>query len=356
MENDSSILAQDFGGPVRFIDDRPDESLPSLPPGDYSNAKVIDPPPIAEPTDRATVKRPKPQRALLEKCFLILLAGGLGTICIVIAVAQFLDEWAFQQRSSPWLGVAYVTAVATAVIGIAFFTLRSLYRYRQLNEVSRLQQLCDSPARHHANRVRTELNEYLRSLESRDADPAIAAAINCVRSKFRMSCGDPSDDIAQLERFVLPVLDGKAAQVIETTALQVALGTAVASRLFDNLIIFVASVRMIGGVSQVYAGRPGVWGTIRLLRRGMATVLFGNVADFAAEEGLTAIGAGVWKKLAGRSAEGLANGVMMIRLGEAVRQQCRPIRSRQAGRNPIAHMWRLLTRVGGSVWARLFGT
>jgi len=226
------------------------------------------------------------------------------------------------------LGVGYLIGLGMALVCLAYFGLRARRRYGRLRSVERFRVL--------SSRVRQKVTDDKEERQVRALiDEFVANTQRNPKADLRNRAGrlhnqlsnhsDASRAIQELEDFLLTELDGTADRLIERCAAQVAVGTALASGIFDAIIVAAQAVNLVDGVSQIYAGRPGVLGTIRLLRRALAITIFAEVAEQATELLTDAVATKAAAKLGGRLGQGLANGLLIGRLGHAVKRQCRPV-------------------------------
>ena len=193
--------------------------------------------------------------------------------------------------------------------------------------------------------LREELTAYLSTLETHTSDQT-RIGIATVGRKFNDYSGDGTRDIEEIETHVLDALDREADAVIASRSAQVAVATALAPHSFDAMIVLWQSVKLIDQVSRIYAGRPGLWGTLRLFRRAMAAIVFAEIAQLATEAVVDAVAKKTLATIAGRVTEGVTNGLLMMRLGETVKQQCRPIPCDSGGTHPIRRLVQALNSRG----------
>jgi putative membrane protein len=95
--------------------------------------------------------------------------------------------------------------------------------------------------------------------------------------------------------------------------------------LADVMVALGANVRMIRRLAQVYGGRAGVLGSIRLLRM-VATHLVATGAVAVSDDFLHSIAGGsLAARLSRRFGEGVINGALTARIGIAAMEVCRPL-------------------------------
>jgi uncharacterized membrane protein YcjF (UPF0283 family) len=282
----------------------------------------------------------------------VVLASAFVVLVAIYLVSRITAEFVNLLEVSPVLGWAYLLAALVAAGALGLLAASSWRRYRMLRDVSRLRQLIaeierrENPRLGQDHLLRRELEAYLAVL-AHTGDSETQISVEFVRTKFLEYVGDARRDLDAMQDLLLAPLDCHADASIERRAAQVAVATALASRAFDPLIVSWQALALISEISQLYSGRPGLWGTLRLLRRSLALVVFADLADLAAQAAASALAQKSLALLGGRMAEGTANGLLLLRLGEAVKHECRPLPVRQRPANPV-------TRLAGALWNQGF--
>jgi putative membrane protein len=132
--------------------------------------------------------------------------------------------------------------------------------------------------------------------------------------------------LALAERELLATLDAEARLVVEAAARQVAMVTAlVPIALADVAAAGFANLRMIRRIAEIYGGRSGSLGSLRLLRRVFASLLAAGALALTDDMIGSVAGGGVLSKLSRRFGEGVVNGALTARVGLAAMEQCRPM-------------------------------
>jgi putative membrane protein len=131
-------------------------------------------------------------------------------------------------------------------------------------------------------------------------------------------------DIAEAE--LIGPLDAAARHEIASAAKRVSMVTAIAPRAFID-VIFVAAqaVRLIRRIAEIYGGRPGLLGFLRLARSvGAHLAITGGMAvgDSIIQQ---VVGHGIAAKLSARLGEGVLNGLLTARIGVSAMAVCRPM-------------------------------
>ena len=282
---------------------------------------------VPDGTDPNLVNCTRNEPRLIAGWLVGLLATSVAVILVVLVSQRIQSTFQTLRDTHPGWAIAYAVAVAAALGSLAWIGIGASRRYRRLSDISRFQSLAadvKSGQRVDWREVRSGVDKYLSSVALRGSDP-LRDQIKSCRAKLQDFGGAPKDDLKHLDDYVLRHLDQEAIAVINTAAIQTGVATALATRHIDLWIVTMQSVALVDRVSTIYAGRPGRFGTLRLLLRAITTLAMTEVTEVGAE----LVVGGIESKAAAwagkRAVEGVANGMFMRRLGEAVRRACRPI-------------------------------
>lgn len=149
--------------------------------------------------------------------------------------------------------------------------------------------------------------------------------------------------------FMTP-LDAAARLEVEAAVRTVATVTAlVPLALADVIAAMTANLRMIRRIGEIYGGRSGTLGSIRLAKTVM-THLVATGAVAAGDDLIeTVTGGHIFAKLSRRFGEGVVNGALTARVGVAAMEVCRPMPFRSLERPRV-------TRLTGRALAGVFTT
>ena len=141
--------------------------------------------------------------------------------------------------------------------------------------------------------------------------------------------GDVLDADALLrlaEAELMGPLDGAARAEVEAAARQVATVTAlVPLALADVAMALVANLRMVRRIAEIYGGRAGTLGSMRLMRRVFGHLVATGAVALTDDLVGSVAGGGMLAKLSRRFGEGVVNGALTARVGIAAMEVCRPM-------------------------------
>ena len=136
---------------------------------------------------------------------------------------------------------------------------------------------------------------------------------------------DGRDLIDVAERALLRPLDDRAQGEIAAAAKRVSLVTAISPRAVLD-VVFVAAqiVRLVRRIAEIYGGRPGLLGLVKLARSiGAHIAITGGMAvgDSLLQQ---LVGHGIASRISARMGEGVLNGLLTARVGLSALAVCRP--------------------------------
>jgi putative membrane protein len=261
------------------------------------------------------------RRSLRSSAGLLLTAlGGLVSLAIGLWVSQLIDALFARWQALGWIG-----AVLAAVLVLAVLALLARETYGVL-------------------RQRRIAHLYLRFAEAREADsqPQARSAVAALASlyghrpetaaarkrlaDFAGQIIDGRDLIDIAERELLRNLDRMVGREIAEAAKRVSLVTAISPRAFIGvLFVLAAIIRLMRRIAEIYGGRPGLLGFLKLARSvGAHLAITGGMAagDSLIQQ---LVGHGIAARISARLGEGVLNGLLTARVGLSAMAVCRPM-------------------------------
>ena len=252
------------------------------------------------------------------------LSIGAFSILLSLALGLWVDALVRDLYArAPWLGYFALGLVAIALIAMAVFIIRELIGIARLEAVQTLK----AEAQRASAEYRTpEARAIVARLTGLLAHRPETARGRSVLEATRDDIIDAPHLIALAERELLMPLDARARGLILGAAKRVSVVTAVSPRaVVDLAYVLFEAVRLVRAMAELYGGRPGGIGQLRLLRDVLAHLaVTGSIAvgDSLAQQ---VLGHGLASRLSARLGEGVINGLMTARIGIAAMDLCRPL-------------------------------
>jgi putative membrane protein len=246
--------------------------------------------------------------------------GALFGFAISVAAYDFVTGLLERNLILGWIALVLVTLAVLAALVLALKEWGAFLRLKRLDGL-RLRAV--------EARASASLSEARRVVGGLTGLYAARGDTAWGRSRLAERGGEVMDADALLalaERELLTTLDAEARLVIEAAARQVATVTAlVPLALADVAMALVANLRMIRRIAEIYGGRSGSFGSLRLLRRVFASLLAAGALALTDDMIGSFAGGGVLSKLSRRFGEGVVNGALTARVGVAAMELCRPL-------------------------------
>jgi putative membrane protein len=246
--------------------------------------------------------------------------GALVSFALSVAAYDFVTGLMARNVILGWVALALVSLAVLAGLVLA------LREWAAFLRLGRLDALRDRAAAAHRNAdlgAARGVVAGLVALYAARGDTAWGRARLADREGEVM---DADALLALAEREVLAPLDAEAQKAVEGAARQVALVTAlVPLALADVVTAAVANLAMIRRIAEIYGGRSGSFGSLRLLRRVFGALVAAGALALTDDMIGSLAGGGVLSKLSRRFGEGVVNGALTARVGVAAMDLCRPM-------------------------------
>lgn len=275
--------------------------------------------PGALPAETEPARPPLNRRFRLGAIFLSA-TGILLTMAAGLWVEGLISD--FFARSQ-WLG--WVAAGVASIAGLAFLFLlfrevAALVRLRSVEALrTRATEALSGNDLRHSRKLVADLKEFTAS------NPMTAKGRNAL-DLLKEDVLDAADLLSIAEKELFAGLDEQAKGLILQSAKRVSIVTAISPRaLVDIGYVLFESGRLIRSISELYGGRPGFLGFLKLVRNVAAHLaVTGSIAvgDSLAQQ---IIGHGLAARLSARLGEGVVNGLMTVRIGIAAMVTARPL-------------------------------
>jgi len=247
-------------------------------------------------------------------------AGGLVSLGLGLAITSLIEDLFARFPPLGWLGVALTAVAVMALLAIVIREIRGLSRLRTIEE---LRERATAVI---ASDDLTDGRAVVRDLIALERH---AAPLARGRARLESHLGEIIDGagLVQIaERELMAPLDHEARRLVSAAAKRVSIVTAVSPRAaVDMLFVLVTALGLARRLAQLYGGRPGTLGLIRLARQVVSHLAI--TGGMAASDSLIqqVIGHGVAAKVSARLGEGVLNGLLTARLGLAAIDVTRPL-------------------------------
>jgi putative membrane protein len=247
---------------------------------------------------------------------------GLGILAVGVVgidLVQFVDG-AFAHGTG--VGVLATVAVAAGAGGALYWLTAELRGLTRLRSAERLRRLIPSAL---ASELKQEIDAAAAILAR---DPLLGEAVHSYRAVLEPH-HTGHDALELFSRFVLAPADQLAQNAIRRAAAQTfAINAISPTVLLDTLLFAARAMRLIREIAEIYGQRPGLAGTVHLLRRLASGAGLVGAVDVVGGVIAQQLGGAVLERLSASAAESAYATQKMARLGLVAMASCRPIEFR----------------------------
>lgn len=246
--------------------------------------------------------------------------SALALLALSTWFASFVDDLFARAPALGYVGLALAGLVALALVVMVGREARGVLRQRHIAKLH--MGLADARAKDDRNAARALMGELVTLYAARpETASARAHLVDLTREIV-----DGRDLIDIAERTLMRPLDALVSREIADAAKRVSLVTAISPRaIVDLLFVAGQAIRLIRRIAEIYGGRPGWFGFLRILRSvGAHLAVTGGMAvgDSLVQQ---VLGHGLAARLSARLGEGVLNGLLTARVGLSAMAVCRPM-------------------------------
>jgi putative membrane protein len=245
---------------------------------------------------------------------------GLVLLWLGTALENFIGNLLQEQ---PVLGVIAAALAALALLALFVLVGREVRAILRARAIAALKQRAEAVLVSDDRKAGRAVLAELHALYASRPDTARA------RARLEETSADIIDgaDLVRLaERELMQTLDREARAAVAAAAKRVSVVTAISPRaIVDVAFVAAQALRLIRRISEIYGGRPGFLGFLRVLR-GVAAHL-AVTGGMAVGDSLVqqVLGHGIAARLSARLGEGVLNGLLTARVGISAIAVCRPL-------------------------------
>ena len=248
------------------------------------------------------------------------LLGSFLLFALSVAAWEWVTGLLERQPVLGGIATALLLGLCVVALAIAGREALAIRRLARIDDVQR--EAAGALATGNLSQARTVVEHLQRLYAGRDGLRGNAARLRTLQGEVF-----DADGLLRLaEAELLGPLDAAAQREVAGAARQVATVTAVVPLpLADVAAALASNLRMIRRVAEIYGGRSGTVGSLRLVKSVM-THLVATGAVAVGDDLIHGVAGGtVLSRLSRRFGEGVVNGALTARVGIAAIEVCRPL-------------------------------
>lgn len=260
------------------------------------------------------------KKAINLTLILILSFLSLLTINFCVDVYQTYQSIASSSQIVAW---TYITLYLCALMGVFIYILTTIKNYRKLKNSFDIQtktantknytqehevalMILDHYKNHHNAQIREKSNILYKEVKS-----------NSIHSPYMA-----------IKKELINELDQQASQVVYKSAKEVSLFTAFSpGSALDSIAVVFSSVKLMKQVFYIYGYKTNFFTTLLIFKKILENATLAALIEYSDDSISDVLGDTLLSKLSVKIAQGVGNGVLMLRIGNVVIQGARPFAS-----------------------------
>ena len=247
-------------------------------------------------------------------------SASLASLAFGLWVTRIVDDLFARSATLGAVGLVLAALIALALAVLGGREIVAIGRQRHIAKLhGAFAGAHAADDRAAARRLVAELADLYK------ARPDTAAARRDVLA-LRSEIVDGRDLVDIAERLLVQPLDLRTQATIARAAKRVSMVTTLAPRaIIDVAFVAIQAARLIREIAEIYGGRPGLLGFLKLARSvGAHLAITGGMAagDSLLQQ---VVGHGIAAKISARLGEGVLNGLLTARIGLSAMAVCRPM-------------------------------
>ena len=256
------------------------------------------------------------------------LSGIFLSLILFVFIALFahtIDNLSNLFQSAHLSDYLYLSGLLILLSALSMNVISNFKQLRQLKDASRLKQRFNKQETYPTDDTLILSNELLLHLTKNKANE-FNAHFNEVKQKISTT-QNYYEIYNILDNTLLTPMDEKAKSLIHKASLQAAFSTAISPiPILDMFLIIWRSLKLATDISKLYGYRTGGLTSIFLLKQGLINVIFAGIAELTVQLTNEITSASVVHKISHSAGQGIANGILLTRLGYGILDACRPIK------------------------------
>ena len=225
--------------------------------------------------------------------------------------------------NAPILGAIYLVMLFSLIGILGYAIIKQYLGYVKIRRIDALQKRGEDLIKIPSSDVYAYAKEVITPYLHHDNED-IAARAQSLDEEIDTLLED--EVLERLDEKLLQPLDTLSREVIVKYANQTALSTAISPvALIDAVLILSRSHVMVHDIAKIYGYRPNLLGEISLFKKVFVTLAFASVTEILANHSHDILGTSLLSKLSVHGAQGVANGILIARVGIGTIKSCRPL-------------------------------
>lgn len=254
------------------------------------------------------------------------------TIVIIISLVLLLlvnfsldvyQSYASIAQMNHALAISYLVLYFLAIAGIAIYIVSSIKSYIDLKDAFNIQnKTLDVKNYEEEKEVALEIlhhykKHYTEEIRLKANQLYAQTSGNTLHSPF-----------ISIKEEIIDELDKEAINKVYSSAKEVSLFTAFSpGSALDSLAVIFSSLKLMKNIFRIYGYRTNLFSSLLIVRKILENASIAALVEYADDSVNDMLGNTLVAKLSTKMAQGIGNGVLMLRIGNILIQSARPFAS-----------------------------
>lgn len=225
--------------------------------------------------------------------------------------------------SSELFAFAYLGLYLVAIVGILLYILYTILNYVKLKNAFLIQNKTA-----HCDGYEEEKTISLSILEHYLSHQNIEVVQKATTLKEQILSNSIHSPFAQIKKTIIDDLDKDAVATIYKSGQEISLFTAFSSSsALDSIIVIFSSLKLMKKVFLIYGYRTNFFTSLLIYRKILENASLAALMEYADDSVGDILGNSVFSTISLKVAQGIGNGVLILRIGNMIIQSARPFAS-----------------------------
>ncbi len=255
-----------------------------------------------------------------KKSFLLVLL--LSSLIVIGTIYDAVFSATSMIENTPILGYIYTVLLFSFIALLGYIIVKQFMGYFKLKRINTLQSQGLELLKNPTNNIKSYVSKVIEHYKEHQ-NPDIVKKAN--KLEFELGTLMNEEVLDRLDELLLKPLDKTAKDIIVNYSTQTAISTAISPVAFiDAILIISRSHAMIVEVSNLYGYKPNFIGEVLLVKSVFINLAFASVTELLTHHSGDIFGTSMISKISLHSAQGIANGVLIARVGLGTIRSVRP--------------------------------
>lgn len=263
------------------------------------------------------------EKTSLTKNTIAMSVLAIVSILLLLSINFTLDvyqSYTSIAASSTFMGVGYLLLYFIALLGIVIYILLSIKSYINLKDAFSTQEKTLT-VENYEEEKEIALSILLHYQQHQDQEIQHKAAQLYEQVKNN-SLHSP---FVSIKSEIIDSLDKEAITTVYSSAKEVSMYTALSpTSALDSIVVIFSSMKLMKKIFHIYGYKTNFFTSLLIIRKILENASIASLLEYADDSVNELLGNTLIAKLSTKIAQGIGNGVLMLRIGNMLVQRARP--------------------------------